>query len=190
MAEVVTADLDPDLHRLEVGLRQLKIQYDMFFAGAIPRQPLELRSEIEGIIKRNANNPARKYASRFHFNTLVSRYNAMSELWSKALRACEEGDRPAPAVAHRSDSRSERTLAACTIQDPALQQEVLRVLHERYLEARRRAGEKDLSLPFESFVRGIARQTGKLREQGNRGDVELRVVVIDRKVQLKARTTR
>ena len=91
MHDVVSTELDADLARLQSGIRQLKIQYDMFFAGSIPRQPFELRGEIEKIIRRYSSTPIQKYAPRFHFNSLVSRFNSLSELWAKTIRALEEG---------------------------------------------------------------------------------------------------
>ena len=189
MAEVVSTEIDADLQRLEIGIRQLKIQYDMFFAGSLPRQPYELRGELESLIKRYANAPIRKYATRFHFNSLVSRYNSMSELWSKTLRQLEEGDRPAPAVADRV-VKSEHVVATCTTKDAASDKESLRLLHRLYLDARRKAGEKDVKLSFDAFVKGVSRQAGRLRETAGCDDVELRIVVQERKVQLKARPAR
>ena len=83
------AFVDSELERLQVGLRQLKVQYDMFFAGSLPRQPHELRADLERIIKRLSGHPIRKYSQRFHLASLVSRFNAMSELWTKTLRTLE-----------------------------------------------------------------------------------------------------
>jgi len=181
--------MDQDLERLESGIRQLKVQYDMFFAGSIPKQPLELRSELERIIKRYAHAPIRKYASRFHFNSLVGRYNSLSELLAKTLRTMEEGNRPAPAVSDRAGSR-EAVFARCTITDPANDREHLKLLHAKFLEARKKTGEIDGRISFESFVRGIASQAKRLREKNGCEAVELRVIVADRKVQLKARPGR
>ncbi len=188
MQDVQTTEIDVDLARLETSLRQLKIQYDMFFAGSIPRQPVDLRSDVERLIKRYSNAPIRKYATRFHFNSLVSRYNSLSELWTKTLRNLEEGERPVPAVMDRASE--ERTLASCVVQDPSAEKSSLRALHARFLEARRKAGEADPKLSFASFLRGIAAQAGKLRENAGCDKIELRLVVRDRKVQLKARPGR
>lgn len=186
MQEVVSSELEADLARLQTSIRQLKIQYDMFFAGSIPKQPMELRADVERIIKRFSGLHMRKYAHRFHFNSLVARYNSMSELWSKTLRNLEEGERRVPALADRGPE--ERTLASYVVTDPAREQESLRILHARYVDARRKAGEKDLDLPFDRFVRGIVTKTGKLREDAGCDKIELRLVVRDRKVQLKARS--
>ncbi len=185
MEDVSSPGIEADLERLEASLRQLKVQYDMFFAGALPRQPYELRTQFEQLIKRYANAPIRKYAHRFHFNALMSRYNTLSEFWSKTLRSIEEGDRPAPALIERAGG--ERVLTVCRVHDPFAEQESLRILHEKFLEARRKAGGQSGSIPFEAFLHGVAAQAKKLRENSGCDEVELRVVVENRKVHLKAR---
>ncbi len=189
MQDVVSTELEGDLVRLESGIRQLKIQYDMFFAGSIPKQPFELRSEVEKIIRRHSRTPIRKYAPRFHFNSLVSRFNSMSELWAKTLRALEEGDRPAPAVADRAGN-NEHLVARCTVKDPSQEKDLLKLLHGRLLEARKKAGETNGKLSFDSFVRNVNAHADKLREKTGCDKVEIRVILLDRKVVVKARPGR
>ena len=189
MHDVVSTELDADLARLQSGIRQLKIQYDMFFAGSIPKQPFELRSEIEKIIRRYSSTPIQKYAPRFHFNSLVSRFNSLSELWAKTIRALEECDRPAPAVADRAGN-GEHIVARCTLKDPTQERDALKLLHARLVEARKKAGEGTGKLSFESFVRTVSAQAGKLRDKVGCDKVELRVIVLDRKVVVKARPGR
>ena len=189
MQEAVSTELDADLARLQSGIRQLKIQYDMFFAGSIPKQPFELRKEIEKLIRRYSSTPIQKYAPRYHFNSLVSRFNSLSELWAKTLRALEEGDRPAPAVADRAGN-AERIVARCTVKDAAEERDALKLLHSRLLDARKKAGDGAGKLSFESFVRTVSAQAAKLRDKVGCDKVELRVIVQDRKVVVKARPGR
>jgi hypothetical protein len=187
--DVVSTELEADIVRLESAIRQLKIHYDMFFAGSIPKQPVELRSEVEKLIRRHSTTPIRKYASRFHFNSLVSRFNSMSELWAKTVRSLEEGDRPAPAVADRAGN-AERLVARCTVKDPVEERDILKLLHTRLLDARKKAGDGTGKLSFENFVRSVSAQAGKLQEKTGCDKVELRVIVLDRKVVVKARPGR
>lgn len=188
MSEVSSATVEADISRLETRLRELKVQYDMFFNGATPREPFELRSDVERLIKRYSNAPIRKYAQRFHFNSLVSRFNSLSELWAKTVRAMEEGDRPAPAVSDRGPA--EKVLTTCRVQDPVKEQELLRFLHSRFLEARRKMGEENGKVGFSDFVRGVASQAKNLRKKSGCEEIELRLVVVDRKVHLRARPGR
>ena len=181
------AQIEAEIARLEVSIRELKVQYDMFFAGALKREPFELRAEIEKIIKRHANSPIQKYAQRFHLNTLVSRFNSLSELWAKTRRAREEGDRPAPAVADQPGPR-ERLVARCRLHESGSDQAELQRLYARFQEARRRTGNDKREVSFQKFVRGVSSQAQMLRKKRGCGDIELRVVVCDHKVLLKARS--
>ena len=148
---VSSAEIEADIRKLETGLRQLKIQYDMFFNGALKVQPLELRHQLERIIKRYRNASMSKYATRFHFNTLVSRFNSLTELWGKTLRSIEEGGLRNPAAMNQFHLR-ERLLARCRIDDPTRNDAAMRVLYQRFQEAREREGKKTPS--YDKFLGG------------------------------------
>ena len=66
----------------------------------------------------------------------------------------------------------------------------MRELYRRFVEARRETGEERAAPAFESFVRGIQHQASRLRNERGCAEIELRVVVRDRRVQLKARPAR
>ena len=87
-------------------------------------------------------------------------------------------------------TRTERVLTTCQIHDPVKEQELLRFMHSRFLEARRKIGEQNGRVSFSDFVRGVATQATQLRKKSGCEQVELRLVVVDRKVQLKARPGR
>jgi hypothetical protein len=185
------SDIDVELRKLEVGIRQLKVHYDMFFAGSLKREPIELRTEIDRAIKRQANAPNQKFAQRFLLNSLIGRYNSLSELWAKTVRAREEGSRPAAAVADLEKPHMEQLVARCRVRGaPAADDPGLRRLYDRFLETRRRLGGAKREVSFEKFLRGVSGETARLRKQSGCGEIELRVVVHDHKVLLKARPGR
>lgn len=182
-------DIEADLRRIEVGIRQLKVQYDMFFAGALKREPFELRAQIDKTIKRHANSPIQKYAQRFHLNTLIARFNSLSELWGKTMRSREEGDRPAPALAALEGPR-EQLVARCRFQDARANQAELQRLYTRFVETRRRLDAGKRVVSFEKFAAGVSNQSQRLRKQSGCAEIEVRVVVHDHKVLVKARPGR
>ena len=176
--------IEEDLQRLELGLRQLKIQYDRYFNGGLKKPPYELQYRVKKIIKRYAEEPMRKYQQRFHFNGLVTRYNVFSELWGKRIRELEEGVRHGSA---RPQRPRDVLVAHCVIQDPAKELLALRRLHSAYVEACRTHADGPRSVAFEKFARGVAAQATRLRKDSDSERIELRVVVSDGKVQLRAR---
>ena len=191
MHDVQSSSIEADIARIESGLRQLKIQYDMFFAGALPREPLELRNELGQLIRRASSMPIRKYAHRFHLNTLVGRFNTMSELWGKTIRSREEGDRPPAQLADRAAARQD---GLCRIGPDDGSDNgnefALRRLHREFLDARHKADPAAKDVRYETFVKGITSQAERLRAKAHCTDVELRIVVRDGAVRLKARPAR
>ena len=81
-----TAEVDRQILRLEDDIRKLKIDFDIYFNGASKRPPLEARARIEASLKRVADDRNLTYAQRYHFNTLISRFNSYRELWRRNLK--------------------------------------------------------------------------------------------------------
>ena len=97
MTPVVTdkPDVDRDLKMLEAELRRLEAEYNMYFAGRLPRPPVETRRRVAGLVRQLDRQRLSNYAERFRFTTLQSRFQTFSDLWDRGLRAKEEG-RPGP----------------------------------------------------------------------------------------------
>jgi hypothetical protein len=181
--------IEAEIARLESSIKRLKVHYDMFFAGALSHEPLQLRSEVEKTIRRHTQAGMRNYAHRFHFNALVSRFNSLSELWAKTMRSMEEGDRRQRTQEEHVQQR-ERLIARARVTDGEADGESLRRLHRRYLSARESNGETGRQISYEKFLRGISAQTRRLRKESGCAEIELRVVLRDQKVQVKARPGR
>ncbi|MEO8077838.1 MAG: hypothetical protein ABI818_16045, partial [Acidobacteriota bacterium] len=88
-------DVKRDLQVLEVTLKQLEAEYNMFFAGRAPRPPWETRGRVEAIVKRWDRGHIDTALDRFRFQTLQSRFASFVDLWDRGQRAREEG-RPGP----------------------------------------------------------------------------------------------
>jgi hypothetical protein len=131
-------EIEADIARLDTGIRQLKIQYDMFFAGSLKLPPREAHASLAKLVNKHMNTSMTQYAQRFHFNALVSRYNSLSELWGKTVRSLEEGHRPAPVNLRKSDR--EQLVAQCRVRDPRRDDEAMRELYKCFVDARRKIG--------------------------------------------------
>lgn len=78
--------LEQQLARMEDDIRKLKIEFDIYFNGAVKRPPLEARARLEANIKRISDNRQLTYSQRYHFNMLVSRFTSYRELWRRMLK--------------------------------------------------------------------------------------------------------
>jgi hypothetical protein len=84
-------DVERDLQALATELQRLEAAYNMYFAGRLPRPPLESRSRVDATFKRLERSAIEGVALRFRYSTLQARYAAFTDLWERGVRAREEG---------------------------------------------------------------------------------------------------
>ena len=181
--------IDRDLTRLEADLKQLEAEYNMYFAGRLPKPPWETRARVEAMVKQFDRGHIPNTGDRFRFTTLQSRYAAFIDLWDRALRAREEG-RPGPLAQRRAPVEQERKapedriVHVSSFRDPVREIDKLTDLYESLAEARREIGED--APPFHKFAELVKSQVKKLRDTGS-PEVAFRVAVKDGKVNFTAR---
>ncbi len=185
------SDVERDLQKLEVGLKNLEAQYNMYFSGRLPKPPWETRSAVEALVKRYDRGFIQNYGERFRFQTLQSRWATLIDLWDKGLRAREEG-RPGPFAQPQSKKDEpkkpqDRILHVTAFNNVMREQDKLHDLYESLAEARHELGLDPV--PFHKFADLVKNQVKKLNEDGD-AEVAFRVAIKDGKVSLTARAMR
>jgi hypothetical protein len=182
---VAATTLDKDLKRLEVELKQLEAEYNMFFAGRLPRPPWETRRRVEALVKQYDRAYIPNYGDRFRFTTLQSRYATFIDLWDRGMRAREEG-RPGPFSQPRATAAAnkDRIIHVAAFRDPIREIDKLTELYESLSEARKEVGADQV--PFHKFAELVKTQVQKLRATGS-PEVAFRVAVKNGKVNFTAR---
>ena len=183
------SEIERDMQKLEASIRQLEAEYNMFFAGRLPKPPWETRSRVEALIKQYDRAYIQNYGDRFRFNTLQSRYQSFVDLWDKALRGREEGRASGPFAAKPKEpagaARAEDKVVKVTaFRDPLKEMDKLHELYDSLVEARREIGED--AVPFHKFADLVKTQVKKLTSDGH-GEVAFRVAVKDGKVNFTAK---
>jgi hypothetical protein len=197
------ATIDEELGQLERDIRQLKVEYDMYFGGGRKRPPTEIEWRIELIIKRYAERGGElKYTQRFRFNNLTQGYAKYKEMFRKRLAQREEGkvQRHFGAAAKAIEAERAKTQAAPQPDAPADTPQAFRVvctapekeadrveqLYEAFVSAKKKAGEDLGKLTLSSFNEFVRKKTKDLQQQKNCHEVEYVVETVDGQVKLKA----
>lgn len=197
--------------KLEAELKRLEAEYNMFFAGRLPRLPWETRARVDRLVKHYDRLRIRNTAQRFRFSALQARYVTFCDLWERSLRAREEGRavrgrKSAPAAAAKSEqppataeagrvpappsrparaaqqASDPRVVAATAIRDPSKDTDRMKQLYEQLSSARKNAGEQPV--PFDRFAKVVRAQVSKLGRDGR--EVSFRIAVEGGKVTLTA----
>jgi hypothetical protein len=188
--------LAEDLDTIERSIRQLQIEWEKFFSGIEKKPPLDMKTRLERLIRKYAGEEIRNNTERFRYQTLTARYATFNELWSKRLRAAEEGrpiahtprHAPAAAAPPSMPAAAPRTPSEYRVRNPT-DADGVRALFDRYMEARRQAGDEG-PVKFESFQKIIGQQADRiLKEKGGQA-VDFRLETKDGKVSLKAKAVK
>jgi hypothetical protein len=202
------ATIDEELAQMERDIRQLKIEYDMFFGGGRKRPPTEVEWRIDMVVKRYAERAGEmKFPQRFRFNNLSQTYAKYKDIFRKRMAQREEGkiDRHFGAAARAIEAERARAQAAAAQKESAVQatapetkgfrmvcsepeKETQKVdqLFEAFLQAKQQAGEETKKVTRAGFNEFVRKKTKDLQTSKNCRDVEYVVETVDGQVKLKA----
>ncbi len=177
---------------LEAEIRRLEGEFNMFFAGRLPRPPYETKNKVAALIKRHDQSFIRNTADRFRFEMLQTRYQKLIELTERQINNRELG-RPMPGVKRPQPSvpvpKAEQAVAGDNVIRVARDQPVSREsgsvqqLFEKLSEAKKQVGESPLAIDRLAMV--VKAQVDKFAAQGK--DVAFKIAVKDGKVTLTAK---
>lgn len=189
-AHTSTADVAEELIVLDNKLKQLKFEYEQYFIGSRPREPVLTRADVQKLVAKYSNTGIQNTALRFKFNNLCSRFFTMRRQWDETLRKIEAGtyerhvfkaklherergiDDSAPASAARANA-NETTEGGTD-------------LFEAYRNAKSACGEDLKALSRDKLDQLVEKQRAALKAKFGCDDVRFRVVVEAGKAKLKA----
>jgi len=185
MARPLGSDIVEDLQLLGAKIKQAKMEYDQYFLGNRPREPVLAKGEVQKIIAYWSNLPIRNTANRFRFNNLCARFFTFRRQWGEIVRKIEEGTyEPHNLRARRRVPLDEADQPQGVPEIPAASVPADDAVCDAYLEARRACGQGGVAR--ERVVALIRQQREAIREKFGCRDVLFRVVVEDGRPKLKA----
>jgi hypothetical protein len=168
------------IDRLAQDVRELRIEFERFFAGALPTPPEELRGRVQARLRELRNANLQSAADHFRLNTVEAQFNAYNELHNRRLREREEGrvhQAPPPSTKARLDPRGG------VVVGDAPEPEAVAALFQGLYGQGARAAKVDL----ETFRAYIASQVAAIQGKSGCATVQFRVVEESGKLKLKAR---
>jgi hypothetical protein len=201
------ATIDEELGQLERDIRQLKIEYEMYFGGGRKRPPTEIEWRVELMVKRYSERSGElKYGQRFRYNNLTQTYAKYKDMFRKRLQQREEGKVQRHFGAAAKAIEAERAKIQVTTQtgttagsnaedakafrmvcsEPEKESEKVDQLYDAFLQAKQAAGEETSKVTKAGFSEFVRKKTKDLQEKKNCRDVEYVVEVVDGQVKLKA----
>jgi hypothetical protein len=197
---------EADLQALERAIAAVNAEYDAFLYGTGARPPVESRKKVERLIRTMGAAEQESAAERYRFSTLQVRWNALCERWERLQTEKEAGRRPgiyghfrpaSDAAGHVAETGalngSPPTSVRLGVKGDASAPEAAehrRALFEKYVAARRAAGETGPTPEFDRFSDSLDRESKRLQERFGGAEVEFEVTERDGKIKLVAKPKR
>jgi len=182
----LAAAVEEDLKILENKLNTLKLDYERYFLGSRPREPVMARAEIQKMVTIWANQPILNTAIRFKFNSINARYQALKRQWDSVLRQMESGTYKRDVFKANIRHGGAGPDAAADAPDGVGSKGAGDQLFESYRDAALACGQSVNGLTAKKLQAVVDKQTAALRKKLGCKDVTFRVSVQDGKVKLKA----
>jgi hypothetical protein len=200
--------IDEELAQLEKDIRQLKVEYDMYFGGGRKRPPTEVEWRIELLVKRYAERGGElKFAQRFRYNNLTQSYAKYKDMFRKRMAQKEEGkverhfgaaakaieaerarakaEALAKEAAGGSPAPTEPRIFRVVCSEPEREGDKVEQLFQAFVQARKESGEETHKLTRAGFDEFVRKKTKELQDKKNCRDVEYVVETVDGQVKLK-----
>lgn len=177
---------------LEAEIRRLEAEFNMFFAGRLPRPPWETRAKVAALVKKHDQSFIRNTADRFRFESLQNRHQKFLELWERQMTNRELG-RPAPGVkraAWPAPAAKEKAAPEPALirfardQEPSVDSDRVKQLFEQLAEAKKQVGETPVAI--DRLAALVRAQVAKFSAEGR--DIAFQVALKDGKVSLTVKT--
>lgn len=198
--------VEEDIRRIDLDITKLKIQFDLYFAGSVPRPPTSQRDALEKQVKQ-LQFSIKSVADRFLYNAVLNKFNTYSELWLKNLRIKEEGVHLHPLarrVAHHAaaaagvtgGSNGSAAVGAAKTHGPhpdswristtRNDEKALRNLYENFIAAKDQVGDQKKP-SFDAFAREIARHSATIKDKVDCELIDFKIYCNENKVSIKAK---
>ncbi len=171
------------IDRLDTKLGQLGREYEQYFLGLRPREPIPLKGEVRALIAQLADQRLINTALKFRLGSLSARYQAMQRRWDDVLRQIDEGSYARHQFRASLQRRGQPPAKSVPAPAPGPQG-----LFEDYLDARLACGQSTAGLSAEQLSHSLDAQREQLQERfGADVEFQFRVAVEDGRAKLKAR---
>lgn len=199
--------VDEELSQLENSIRQLKIEYDVYFGGGSGKPPADTEWRVNALLKKYSDGKGMNFSQRFRFNTLQQKFALYNSLWQQKLKIKEEGYRrpqdaalgiagmrieeeqaAAVALAKKRKTEEEQGPFKTALSDVHGDGEAVKKLYDAMIDARTKAGDANAkSATLESFKHFVAKKTEQIRKDYGCHSVEYSVEMEGGQVRLKAK---
>ncbi|MEK6532127.1 MAG: MXAN_5187 C-terminal domain-containing protein [Deltaproteobacteria bacterium] len=177
-----------DIELLDSKVARLKVEYEQYFMKVAKREPAKLRNEVDRLVMQYSNRVITNTSLKFKLNSVVAKYNAYRQYWTRVLREIDDGTYIRRAEAGFGGGVGEtgpgaaapvaRREAPAAGQSPGNGLDI-DGMFKKYIDARKACNEPVEGLTKDKFKKTVEEQKKKVMEKYDIKDVSLKVYIKD-----------
>ncbi len=163
---------------LKSKFERLKKDYDQFFAGLLKKEPVELRGEVEALIRELSQKRIVNTGDKYLFQSICASYTSYTTLWNRKLRAIMDTSHVEKELLQKAPVKKKAAFQSQPVADP------IKEAAKKYIEAHKQLG---LRLKIEDenkLAETIRKNVETIKKKYNARDVNVRVKVEGGKVKI------
>ncbi len=171
------------ISELELGLKDLQIRYEQYFAGVEKREPIRDREELARRLRFMSNRRIIQTDLRFRHQALLARFQSYATHWDRILRLMDEGKYER----HLTKLHKSPEPEAASVHVPSSQDSSTDRLYQDLLAARKTCNLGGAAPDKQQVAEFLTKQREKIREKFGDREVDFVVVTEDGKPKIKVR---
>lgn len=189
--ERIDRQLEMRLDEFEKRIFVLKIEYEKYFSGLTPIEPLRDRDDLKRFLRELQREHISTTRQKHRLRTLRARFSTMEMYWQRNLIMVERGTHPKMKFRADAKERARATTGAAAparpkrLTDAEREDKAYRAVFDKYLEARDKCGQGK-ELAYESVREVLRKQVRTIKSRYRCKSVRFRVTVEDGKAKVKA----
>lgn len=186
---------DQALDQLDTAIRQLGVEYEVFFSAGRRSPPTDQARRVEQMLRQIGERQL-SFAQHFRYSQIQQRYSLLSQNWRRRMGIREEGyRRPADRLLSVAGAETTAEARAFSQQvylgsNPALDQAGVEQLYATFLRLRERSVHAPRPGTLESFRSFLLTKVQQIRSSEGVEQVEASVALEDGCVRLRLKARR
>ncbi len=156
---------EEELTNLDDWLRRLKVEYGVYFNGHRKKPPDDLKARVEKLVKKLSEVQNMSYSERFRYNTLITRFYVLRDLWRRTIMQRESASAAAAAAAAAQSTPAAASLVRVSVSDPGSEEAKVRELYNALIGTRKKDAKEAAPISYQRFAGYISRQIQEIRQK-------------------------
>jgi hypothetical protein len=179
-------NLKGELRLLEDSISELKVKYEQFFAGIIPREPEKEHADLKRAFRMIRKAPFKTAELSFRIKALEHRYNTFNTYWQRVMRERDQGIYSKDTFKAELRDRAHHEAAHSRTRQGAAERG-MKALFDAYRSTLEKETGKIQDLDFKVFQSTLAQKAREFKEQSGAEKVTFRISVKDGRVSVQAK---